>query len=132
MSTDLSKFDPLPPMPKINILPPGNITSKKFDSFPPIKTPKLQELNKEKITYPVLKTINYKKLFPIVPKKKVITKIIKSIKTVSKLDNSEIPVFKRCKKIQYRNRYIYVMLILIKSLILCTVIYYILSSIIKE
>jgi hypothetical protein len=123
MSIDLYKSESLPPMPKINLLSPGNITSKRFDSFPPIKTPKLQELNKEKITYPDLKTIKYTKPILIIPPPK------KIIKSINKLKPAKVS---KSKYFDHQKRYKYIAFILIKSLILCSVIYYILTSIIKD
>lgn len=126
MSIDLYKSESLPPMPKINLLSPGNITSKRFDSFPPIKTPKLQELNKEKITYPDLKTIRYTKPILIIPSPKKIIKSINKLKPVKPVKVS------KCKYFDHQKRYKYIAFILIKSVILCSVIYYILASIIKD
>ena len=126
MSTSLNKFQPLPPMPPINQLPPGNIISKKFDSFPPIKTPKLQELNKEKITYPDLKTIRYTKPVLTIPSPKKSIKTIKSIKSIKSIK------VKKSKHSDHKKRYKYIAFIMIKSIILCSVIYYILSSIIRD
>ena len=117
MSTSLNKFETLPPMPKINLLPPGNLKSKKFDSFPPIKTPKLQELNKERVTYPSLNSIKYVKPTVFKPKKK--QQVIKQ-----KLKRS-----KKCNIFKCNNRCRYMTCIFIKSFILCAVIYFILSSI---
>lgn len=126
MSIDFYKSGSLPPMPKINLLSPGNITSKKIDSFPPIKTPKLQELNKEKITYPDLKTIRYTKPILIIPSPKKIIKSINKLKPVKPVKVS------KCKYFDHHKRYKYIAFILIKSVILCSVIYYILASIIKD
>jgi hypothetical protein len=126
MSIDFYKSGSLPPMPKINLLSPGNITSKRIDSFPPIKTPKLQELNKEKITYPDLKTIRYTKPILIIPPPKKIIKSINKLKLVKSVKVS------KCKYFDHQKRYKYIAFILIKSVILCSVIYYILASIIKD
>jgi hypothetical protein len=118
MSTNLNKFEPLPQMPRINLLPPGNFTSKKIDSFPPIKTPKLQELNKERVTYPTLTSIKYVKPTVFKPKK-----IKKQSKKIIKRK------YKKCKIFRCNNRCKYMSCIFIKSFILCAVIYFILSSI---
>ena len=40
----------LPPLPKTNNILPLNLSSKEINSFPPLKTPKLQELNKQTVT----------------------------------------------------------------------------------
>jgi len=131
MSATLNNFQPLPPMPKINLLSSGNIISKSFDSFPPIKTPKLQELNKERISYPDLKTITTKEIKPILPLKK--TKKKKSTKRLSirKIILKQIKKL-QCKTLACSNKLKYTAFILIKSVILCSVIYFILSSLIKK
>jgi hypothetical protein len=128
MSTSLNKFQPLPPMPPINQLPPGNIISKKFDSFPPIKTPKLQELNKERVTYPTLGSIKIVKPKVSPPtKKKEEKRIIKrQLKKLKKLRKPKI-----CNLVKCNNECKYKICIFIKSFILCSVIYFILSSIVK-
>ncbi len=61
----------LNPLPKTNIILPLNLSSKLIDSFPPLKTPKLQELNKETILIPNLRGIRQKNLKKI----KIIEKI---------------------------------------------------------
>ena len=136
MSIDFYKSEQLPPMQKINLLPPGNITSKKIDSFPPMKTPKLQDLNKEIVAYPNLKTINYKKSPLVKPKeKKTIkekTNRKKEKKYVIKLKKLENKKNKGYNCNDERKKYKYIAFILIKSLMLCSIIYYILSSIIKH
>jgi hypothetical protein len=45
----------LPEMPKINLLEQHNIISTHYDSFPPMKTPVLQPLHKETISYPAFR-----------------------------------------------------------------------------
>jgi hypothetical protein len=76
----------LDPLPKQNIIIPLNLRSKQINSFPPLKTPKLQELNKEIITIPIfrgIKNIEYLKL----------PKITKKIKK-TKIDSDDNYVFK--------------------------------------
>lgn len=64
----------LDPLPKTNIIKPLNMRSKNFDSFPPLKTPKLQPLNVEVVKYIGLRNIPNEK------SEKVKQKIIKSKK----------------------------------------------------
>ncbi len=51
---------PLPEMPKQNIILPLNLRSTQFNSFPNMKTPKLQPLNKDGIFFPNLRGIKVK------------------------------------------------------------------------
>uniref|UniRef100_A0A6C0GZK7 Uncharacterized protein n=1 Tax=viral metagenome TaxID=1070528 RepID=A0A6C0GZK7_9ZZZZ len=73
----------LDPLPKENIIIPLNLRSKQINSFPPLKTPKLQELKKEIITFPIFRGIKYLKL----------PKITKKIKK-TKIDSDDNYVFK--------------------------------------
>jgi hypothetical protein len=63
----------LDPLPKENIIKPLNMRSKNFDSFPPLKTPKLQPLNKDSIKFVGLRNL---------PKDRVSKKIKKSVKKI--------------------------------------------------
>jgi hypothetical protein len=47
----------LPPLPKENIIIPLDIISNNYDSFPPMKTPIIQEVNKNILTYPDLRGV---------------------------------------------------------------------------
>jgi len=99
---------PLPELPKNNILIPLDIISIQYNSFPNMKTPKLQPLNKNTLTFPAMRNV--------VKPLKVLESLERStpIKKVNKL-------IKRCK-----NMYIYYLLIFIISLVTTTTIYTIL------
>jgi len=47
----------LPSLPKKNIIIPLDIISHNYDSFPPMKTPILQKINKNILTFPDLRGI---------------------------------------------------------------------------
>jgi len=65
----------LPPLPKENIIIPLDIISHNYDSFPPMKTPVIQETNKNIITYPDLRGIIVNEKFAISTKSKKKTNI---------------------------------------------------------
>jgi hypothetical protein len=56
----------LQPLPKINNIKPLDLVSNTYDSFPPMKTPKLQETKEETINY-----INLRNIPKDVPIKKI-------------------------------------------------------------
>ena len=47
----------LPPLPKKNIIIPLDIISNNYDSFPPMKTPIIQDINKNILTFPDLRGV---------------------------------------------------------------------------
>ena len=98
-------------LPKKNIIIPLNLRSNSYDSFPPIKTPKLQSEKNEIITFPDLRGI---------PKyNKVVKKVNKKIyKITEKLENNIILPHKKSKKSIFK-----FFIIFLFSLILCSIIY---------
>ena len=55
----------LPPLPKKNIIIPLDIISHNYDSFPPMKTPIIQETNKNILTFPDLRGVIINENFTI-------------------------------------------------------------------
>jgi hypothetical protein len=93
----------LQPLPKINNIKPLDLVSNTYDSFPPMKTPKLQETKEETINYINLRNI---------PKDVPIKKIEKKKTKKNKMD----PILR-------------FFLIFLISLLLCSTIYTILLRI---
>jgi hypothetical protein len=60
----------LPPLPKKNIIIPLDIISHNYDSFPPMKTPIIQETNKNILTFPDLRGVVINENFTISTKYK--------------------------------------------------------------
>jgi hypothetical protein len=89
----------LPELPKSsNSVAPLNIVSKKFDSFPPMATPKLQEIKEETIAFPGLRGITMKKeeekvILPIIKEEKKKTEIIVPKKMFSLIDRILLIIF---------------------------------------
>jgi hypothetical protein len=100
----------LQPLPKINNIKPLDLVSNTYDSFPPMKTPKLQETKLENINYIGLRNM---------PKYKPIKKIKKN-----KVDKNN----KNNKK-NNMNPLLRFFLIFLISLLLCSTIYTILLRI---
>jgi len=70
----------LSPLPATNIIIPLNIFSKHFDSFPPMKTPIIQETNQNVLTFPNLRGVKLEESYSSPP-------ALKKTK-----DNSIVPV----------------------------------------
>ena len=60
----------LPPLPKKNIIIPLDIISHNYDSFPPMKTPIIQETNKNILTFPDLRGVVINEKFTLSAKSK--------------------------------------------------------------
>jgi hypothetical protein len=98
----------LPPLPKTNEIIPLNLRSKSIDSFPPMATPKLQPLNKDRLTFPGLRGgVEDNK-----PVEKVNVPLTPDIKTVSMV----------VKKKSRRKSLIYFILLFMTSLFLVALI----------
>jgi len=55
----------LPPLPNKNIIIPLDIISNNYDSFPPMKTPIIQETNKNILTFPDLRGVVFNENFTV-------------------------------------------------------------------
>lgn len=106
----------LPPLPKTNEIIPLNLRSKSIVSFPPMATPKLQPLNKDRISFPGLKGIT------LIPPTKVEVKV----KKTKKLDITSTPDIKSLsiinKEKPKRKSLVYFILLFMTSLFLVAII----------
>ena len=84
-------------LPKENVILPLNLSSKQIYSYPPIKTPKLQELNKQ--------------IYPIPPG-------LRGLGSTIKKDNKKKIIKKNNPKYQFNCTFIFIILIIILFLYL--------------
>ena len=95
---------PLPELPKNNILIPLDIISIQYNSFPNMKTPKLQPLNKNILTFPSIRNV---------------ARVLESLEPLNPSESKN-----KVKKIKKsKNMYIYYLLIFIISLVTTATIY---------
>jgi len=123
MSAFPPKFNTiLPPMPEVNVIPPLNYSSDSIQRFPPMKTPKLQDLQNETITYPDFRaqTDLIKIIYP--PKEAIgATEIIRVIrKPIERKEEKKEIVIPRSRNYEIFKIILYIILILL--------IFYILKS----
>jgi hypothetical protein len=120
----------LEPLPEKNFIAPLIYISNSIPSYPPMKTPKLQDLQNETVTYPELR--NEKQILPIIyPAKQAIgvSKIIREIKKEQKIINKEEPKPKKIKKLKEPRSKDTELNIIILYIILIILIYYTLQII---
>jgi hypothetical protein len=117
----------LDPLPKINNLHPMDYVSYSVPYYPPMKTPKLQELQNETVTYPEFR--NQDEVIKVIyPAKQAIgatpiykeIRIVPSIRKPKKIKKIKVP---RCKDNQ--------LYIIILYIILIILIYYVLQIILN-
>jgi hypothetical protein len=112
----------LPPMPEINVIAPLSYSSESIQRFPPMKTPKLQDLQNETITYPDFRaqTDLIKIIYP--PKEAIgATEIIRVIrKPIERKEEKKEIVIPRSRNYEIFKIILYIILILL--------IFYILKS----
>lgn len=108
----------LPPLPKTNEIIPLNLRSKSIVSFPPMATPKLQPLNKDRISFPGLKGIT------LIPPTKMVVE--EKVKKTKKLNITSTPDIKSLstvgKKKTKRKSLVYFILLFMTSLFLVAII----------
>jgi hypothetical protein len=108
----------LPPLSKTNEIIPLNLRSKSIVSFPPMATPKLQPLNKDRISFPGLKGIT------LIPPTKMVVE--EKVKKTKKLNITSTPYIKSLstvgKKKPKRKSLVYFILLFMTSLFLVAII----------
>jgi len=118
----------LEPLPEINNIHPLDYVSNSVDKFPPMKTPRIQALQNETITYPEFRNQS-KPTTIIYPAKKAIApvEIIKEVKPIKDIViENEV---KEVKKIKVPRSKGYDLYIIILYIILIILIYYVLQLI---
>ena len=120
----------LEPLPEKNNIHPLDYVSNSIPSYPPMKTPKLQELQNETITYPEFR--NEKDIVTIVyPAKQAIgaSEIIREIKKERKIVEKEQLKPKKIKKVKEPRSRENELNIIVLYIILIILIYYTLQII---
>jgi hypothetical protein len=120
----------LEPLPEKNDIHPLDYVSNSIPSYPPMQTPKLQDLQNETITYPEFR--NEKSVVSIIyPAKQAIgaSEIIREIKKEKKIIKKEEPKPKEIKKLKEPRSRENELNIIVLYIILIILIYYTLQII---